>query len=151
MSTSEPSELFRNKYGEFPKLTSTNYHTWSKAAESNIDAARAWKIVTGEEQPPNLPAANAGPAARDCHEDRLECYESCRAMAAATIYQSCMTVIQSYITNSKDPQSMWQNLKNHFDTAAHARGPFLIWQSFCKEQFDGTGTISEFIAKLLLY
>src|SRR5438876_407200 len=53
------SETYRSKYGDAPKLNTTNYHAWSTALMYILRAAQAWRIVIGEEQPPEAPRNTA--------------------------------------------------------------------------------------------
>src|SRR5437868_564458 len=39
------SETYRSKYGDAPKLNTTNYHAWSTALMYILRAAQAWRIV----------------------------------------------------------------------------------------------------------
>src|SRR2546421_13129090 len=41
------SETYRSKYGDAPKLNTTNYHAWSTALMYILRAAQAWRIVIG--------------------------------------------------------------------------------------------------------
>ncbi|KAI9764957.1 MAG: hypothetical protein M1839_005685 [Geoglossum umbratile] len=70
-----------------PAQTS-NYHKSSILIETILKAEQAWGIVTGEEQPPNPPAATAGPVAQDQYEEKLSRYLTRHAKAATIILQS---------------------------------------------------------------
>jgi hypothetical protein len=52
----DTNAIYHSKYGDAPKLATTNYQAWSKSITYILRAAQAWRIITGEEQPP---AANA--------------------------------------------------------------------------------------------
>jgi gag-polypeptide of LTR copia-type len=145
------SNTYRGKYGEAPKLTTMNYHTWRTTVTYILRAAQAWRIVTGEEQPPEAPAANANATARDRYEEKCDRYNSHYDTAAAIIYQSCTPMIQAYIAGNSDPRSMWQTLKDRVDTASNANGPVMLREQLHKEKFNGEGSVSTFIAKVLTY
>ncbi|KAI9764882.1 MAG: hypothetical protein M1839_005698 [Geoglossum umbratile] len=98
--------ILRNKHGEVPKLTADNYYIWSKAIKYNLQAADAWNIVTGNEEPPAAPAANANYHARERYEDKQKNYRIRYNFAASTIYQSCTAPVQAYITDFPSPSDM---------------------------------------------
>lgn len=116
-----------------------------------LRAAQAWRIVISEEHPPEAPAANANGATRDCYEEKRDRYNSRYDIAAATIYQSCSTTIQAYIAGNSDPQTMWKTLKERVDTVSNANGPVMLREQLHKEKYNGEGSISTFIAKVLTY
>jgi hypothetical protein len=144
-------ETYHSKYGDAPKLTTTNYHAWSKSITYILRAAQAWRIITGEELPPEAPTANANNTARDRYEDKRDRYNSRYDIAAATIYQSCSTTLQGYIAVDSNPQEMWQTLKDRVDNTSNNDGPTLLRERLHKERFNGEGSISTFISKVLTY
>jgi hypothetical protein len=106
-STPAPTgEIFCSKHGKIPKLTTSNYYICSILIESILETKQAWKIIMGEEQSPNAPAAGVGPVVRDCYEEKLGRYNTRHAKATTIILQSCTLTIQTSLTNCKNPYSM---------------------------------------------
>jgi GH15 family glucan-1,4-alpha-glucosidase len=103
-----------------------NYHKWSTAMMYKLSFIRAWRIVTGEEQPPSEPSTNTRTAEHHRYEDKWDNYNARCDLAAATIYQSCSATIQAYIAGNRDPQAIWQILKSKVDTASNANRPILL-------------------------
>src|SRR5437762_739924 len=145
------NEIYRNKYGEASKLTISNYYAWNKAIRYILLAANAWSIVAGDEAPPEALAANVSTHVRECHEDKRANYDSRYNMAAATIYQSCSSTIQAYLTDYPTPTAMWQTLKERLDKASNENRPTLLRDRLNKVKFNGEGSISAYITKVLEY
>src|SRR4051794_23436565 len=72
-------------------------------------------------------------------------------MVAATIYQSCSTTIQAYLTDYPTPSEMWETLKERLDKASNENGPTLLRAHLNNVKYDGTGSISVYITKVLAY
>ena len=144
-------DIYRSKYGETPRLTSINYHSWSRATQFVLRAAQCWRIVTREEQRPEPPTAGNNTRVWERYEDKLEQYNTHYDTAAAIIYQSCSTQIQAYIGTDMDPQTMWQTLKERLDNTTNEGGPILLRERLHNERYDGEGSISSFISTVLTY
>src|SRR5437667_11928337 len=99
-------DIYYSKYGETPRLTSINYHSWSRATQFVLRATQCWRIVTCEEQRPEPLTTGNNTQTLECYEDKLEQYNTHYDTAAAIIYQSCSTQIQAYLGTDMDPQTM---------------------------------------------
>ena len=87
-TTTIQKDTYRSKHGETPKLTSINYHSWSRATQFVLRAAQYWRIVTREEQQPEPPTAGNNTRAWERYKDKLEQYNTRYDTTAAIIYQS---------------------------------------------------------------
>ena len=99
------SETYRSKYGDAPKLNTTNYHAWSTALMYILRAAQAWRIVIGEEQPPEAPR-NTASAIQERYEEKRDKFNVRYDIAAATLYHSCTSTVQPYITGDSNPATI---------------------------------------------
>src|SRR5437773_10893046 len=69
----------------------------------------------------------------------------------AYLFQSCSTTIQAYIAGNSEPQAMWLTLKNLVDNASYENGPILLRDRLQKVRYNGEGSISTFISKVLAF
>ena len=46
---------------------------------------------------------------------------------------------------------MWKILKDRVNKASNQNGPILLRAQYHKERYDGQGSISDYIAKILMY
>jgi hypothetical protein len=141
---------YHSEYGKGPKLTTTNYYAWSKSMQYILLASGVWHVITGEELPPGAPPANANTATRELYEDRRREYKFRCNKAAAMIYMSCSATVQVFLDENSSPQENWQSLKDRTIKTSDYSATRLRSQ-FYNEQYNGEGSVSTFIAKVLRY
>ena len=145
----DSKDVFHNRYGEMSKLTDLNYASWSTNARSMLMAAEAWDIVTQEEDSPVAPNANASAVTRAEYRQARSSYNKRLGQAVTIIRQSCSPAIQGHLSGLYDPAIMWTTLKNTIDIASKRAGPGMLREKLYNTRFDGTSSITPYIAKIL--
>lgn len=138
-STFTPAiEMYRCKYGETPKLTSTNYSTWRTDIESFLRTEDVLEIVRGNE-----PAPLAGVQA-------IQRYRSRVGKAYGLISNSCTAPIKIYIRDMEDPTEIWNTLKEKLDTASSRAGQLALAHTFGNlRPLNSDTSISQYITRLM--
>lgn len=140
MATPEiESTTYRCKYGEMAKLNSHNYRKWRQAIEGFLIEADALRIVLGEEAPPGGPPQVA--AAKDYHLRS--------GTAVAMIHASCFDAVKTHISGVRDPERMWEILKEKHDTAHSRNGQQSVFSEFASLRPLGTdSSINDYVMRL---
>jgi len=137
------AEMYRCTYGETPKLTSTNYSTWSSDIAAFLRAEDVLEIVRGNEPPP--PAGNNQVAIK-----KTEKYRARVGKAFAIIVSSCSQQIKTHIKGMEDPTEIWAILKEKLDSASSRAGQLALVRTFhMLRPLDSDTSINQYIARLM--
>jgi len=122
------SKLFKHVLGTIELLEGTNYATWKRQCGRVLKGIKAWKIVLGEEQPPNNPIgfAAAAVAERSVYND----YCTRHDQASAIISGSCCKDVQIKIEAIDDPAEMWTAIAREMDETSTLVGQMTLLRKF---------------------
>lgn len=122
------SKPFKHALGTIELLEGTNYATWKRQCGRVLKGIKAWKIVLGEEQPPNNPIgfAAAAVAERAVYND----YCTRRDQASAIISGSCCNDVQIEIEAIDDPAEMWTAIARKMDETSTVVGRMTLLRKF---------------------
>ena len=136
---------------KFPKLTGSNYVSWSGNMKSTLQSKYLWLIVTGDEDCPPEPDATATASEkRTIKKERLEWLLRDQA-AMGNIKGACEGsqipfVEKDSITTS---QKMWEELKKvHQTSLSKVNVHYLFEELYTRKYLDGA-SMDEHIAQLL--
>ena len=135
--------MYRCTYGETPKLTSTNYSTWSSDIAAFLRAEDVLEIVRGNEAPP--PVGNNQAAIK-----KTDKYRARVGKAFAIIVSSCSQRIKTHIKGMEDPTEIWAILKEKLDSASSRAGQLALVRTFhMLWQLDSNTSINQYISQLM--
>jgi hypothetical protein len=122
------SKPYKHALGTIELLEGTNYATWKRQCGRVLKGIKAWKIVLGEEQPPNNPVgfAAAAVAERAVYDN----YTTRRDQASAIICGSCSNEVQIQIEEIDDPAEMWTTIAKKMDATSTVVGRMTLRRKF---------------------
>jgi len=89
-----------------------------------LNSIKAWKIVLGEEQPPNNPVGFA--AAAIIKRAVYDGYITRRDQASAVISESCCNEVQIHIEEIDGPTEMWAVIARKMDATSTVVGQMTL-------------------------
>jgi len=122
MTSSEPT-FNKNKLGDIPNLTHTNYDEWRDDMIPVLSAMRAYAIVTGDDPEPQLLDLD--------HNDKYDDWKAKEAKPTSIITLSCSTKVRRIVKGIRNPDKMWNVLETSLDTAGSYIGTEDILRQFC--------------------
>jgi hypothetical protein len=102
------SECYQKKYGPAIMLTCKNYDQWKETFEILLNTTNAWDIVNGTEVAYDGNTQGAVAARTDFRK------RSSKAVSLITLL--CYNEVRPYNKGIRDPQTIWDTLKTHFNT-----------------------------------
>jgi hypothetical protein len=122
------SKPYKHALGTIELLEGTNYATWKRQCGRVLKGIKAWRIVLGEERPPNNPVGftAAAIAERALYTD----YTTRRDQASAIISGSCCNEVQIQIEEIDDPAEMWTTIARKMDATSTVVGRMTLLRKF---------------------
>jgi len=119
---------YKHALGTIVLLNSTNYAIWKRNCHRILEGIRAWGIVTGQEEEPNILAGINAAAIAECtvHINYLDR----QAQAAAIIRGSCSQEVEIELEGISDPAQMWTTLAARMDAVSTAVGRMMLLRKF---------------------
>jgi len=122
------SKPYKHRLGSIELLEGTNYATWKRQCVRVLKGIKAWRIVLGEEQPPNNPVGFA--AAAVAERTVYDGYITRRDEASAIISGSCCNEVQIQIEEIDDPAEMWTAIARKMDATSTVVGRMTLFRKF---------------------
>jgi hypothetical protein len=140
---STDSERYQTKYGPAVMLTRKNYDQWKETFEILLNTADAWDIVNGTEVAPAGNTQGAVAARTDFRK------RSSKAVSLITL--SCSDEVRPYIKGIRDPQTIWDTLKTHFNTMRSQIWRTEVMMKFQNDRPIAGEPIDRYFTRLLNY
>ena len=104
--------MFRHKEGSFPRLTNSNYASWSTNCEFLLCALGLWEIITDEEEEPEEPEYYDDAADNLLYVEKLRDYTKRSFRAMQIIHNSVSAELRPHISELRNPGKMWDSLEH---------------------------------------
>jgi len=124
-------------------LTRKNYDQWKQTFKILLNSADAWDIVNGTEEAPAGNTQSAVAARTD--------FRKLSSKAVSLITLSCSDEVRPYIKGIRDPQTIWDTLKTHFNTMCSQIWHTEVMMKFQNDRPIAGEPIDQYFTRLLNY